>query len=250
MASRKSGIPLAPPRATTGTPTAAGTFPVTVEVTDAGGKKETRALSIVIHAVPAITTASLPGGSVERAYSAALAASGGTAPLKWSVQSGALPSGLTLNDSTGVIAGTPDQEGSYTFTVRVTDAAGASAERALTLAIAPVQPNIELALTLVTTGDLNVGDTVVVELRATNRGTRPVTGLVFPGSGGLAQAEAMISEAAETTDNVRVVLERLGATATIGTINPTTGDWTIEKLDPQQTAIKTIRFVLKLNGGF
>ena len=55
----------------------------------------------------AITTTSLNAGQVGTAYSQTLAATGGTAPYNWSITSGALPSGLTLNAASGQIIGTP-----------------------------------------------------------------------------------------------------------------------------------------------
>ncbi|MGC2111487.1 MAG: Ig domain-containing protein [Candidatus Korobacteraceae bacterium] len=64
--------------------------------------------------------ASLPGGNVGTAYSAALGASGGTAPYNWSVASGSLPAGLTLS-SAGIISGTPTTNGSSSFTVQAAD---------------------------------------------------------------------------------------------------------------------------------
>ena len=48
---------------------------------------------------------------------------GGTAPFSWTVTSGQLPPGLTLNPSTGVIQGVPNKLGTYKFSVRVTDSA-------------------------------------------------------------------------------------------------------------------------------
>src|SRR5208283_5146493 len=54
-----------------------------------------------------ITTASLPGGQLNLAYSQTLAATGGLAPYAWSISTGALPAGLTLNAATGAISGTP-----------------------------------------------------------------------------------------------------------------------------------------------
>ncbi|MGA8730703.1 MAG: Ig domain-containing protein, partial [Terracidiphilus sp.] len=54
-----------------------------------------------------ITTTSLPSGQVGTAYSATLAATGGTSPYAWSLTSGTLPAGLTLNAATGAISGTP-----------------------------------------------------------------------------------------------------------------------------------------------
>ena len=54
-----------------------------------------------------ITTSALPNGQVGKAYSAMLAASGGTAPMTWTLTSGTLPAGLALNAQTGAITGTP-----------------------------------------------------------------------------------------------------------------------------------------------
>lgn len=55
----------------------------------------------------AVTTSSLPLAQVGVAYSTTLAASGGTAPITWTLSGGSLPAGLSLNASTGVISGTP-----------------------------------------------------------------------------------------------------------------------------------------------
>ena len=54
-----------------------------------------------------ISNTPLPGGQVGVAYSAALTASGGTEPYTWSLTRGALPGGVSLNSSTGVVSGTP-----------------------------------------------------------------------------------------------------------------------------------------------
>ncbi len=73
-------------------------------------------------AAPSITTSSLPDGKVGEAYSQTLTANG-TTPIKWSI-SGALPDGLTLDETTGKISGTPTAAGSSTFTVKATNSAG------------------------------------------------------------------------------------------------------------------------------
>ncbi len=66
---------------------------------------------------PSITTdGNLPDGTVGEDYSATLAADG-SEPFTWSVTSGTLPGGLTLNPETGEISGTPTTEGTSTFTV-------------------------------------------------------------------------------------------------------------------------------------
>jgi len=69
-----------------------------------------------------ITTASLPGGVVNVGYSGALEASGGTTPYTWSIASGSLPPGLTLNATSGAISGTPTATGAFSFSVQVNDA--------------------------------------------------------------------------------------------------------------------------------
>jgi hypothetical protein len=83
-----------------------------------------------------ITTAALSGGTVGAAYSATLQASGGTSPQNWSISTGALPVGLSLGPSTGVIAGKPTAAGSSSFTIQATDAANATASKALSINIA------------------------------------------------------------------------------------------------------------------
>ena len=82
-------------------------------------------VDVVLQAGPiplAISTASLPGGFANVAYTATLTASGGTSPYTWSIASGSLPPGLTLNATSGAITGTPSTTGTSTFTVQVSDA--------------------------------------------------------------------------------------------------------------------------------
>lgn len=79
-----------------------------------------------------LVTTALPRPTVGATYSAALTASGGTKPYRWAISGGGLPTGLTLNGS-GTIAGTPTTPTPGTFTVTVTDSAGVSASRRLTL---------------------------------------------------------------------------------------------------------------------
>ena len=74
-------------------------------------------------AAPTITTDTLPNGKVGEAYSHTLTADG-TTPITWSVSGGALPEGLTLNETTGEISGTPTAEGTAKFTVKAENSAG------------------------------------------------------------------------------------------------------------------------------
>src|SRR5260370_40662643 len=119
-----------------GTPSASGTSSFTVEVTDSASKAAQQPLSIAISASsPVITTSSLPAGQMGATYQATLSASGGTTPYSWSLVSGSLPGGLSLNSSSGVISGTPSAAGTSSFTAKVTDAAGKSAQHSLSIAV-------------------------------------------------------------------------------------------------------------------
>lgn len=127
-----AGITLSAGGALSGTPTAAGTSTFGVRVTDGSGKTADQQLSITVAPVLAVTTTSVPRGEVTIDYFTQLVSSGGVGPYSWAVTAGSLPAGLTLNQSTGVLAGTPTTSGSATFTVTVTDGLGATASRSLT----------------------------------------------------------------------------------------------------------------------
>jgi hypothetical protein len=68
-----------------------------------------------------VSTTSLPAATVGTAYSAQLAATGGAGANTWSLSTGSLPAGLTLNASTGAISGTPTTAGTSHFTATVSD---------------------------------------------------------------------------------------------------------------------------------
>ena len=81
-------------------------------------------------------------------YSASLAAMGGSPPYTWSVASGSLPDGLVLNSVTGAVTGTPTVNGSFNFTVQVTDSSNPAqfATQPFVVAISSVPSSLSAAL--------------------------------------------------------------------------------------------------------
>ena len=119
-----------------GTPAATGGFTFTVRVTDNVGSTYDKSFTVTINsAALSITTSSLPNAINGTYYSQTISASGGTAPYAWSVLSGPLPTVLGLNQSTGVLSGTPTVEQDFTFTIQVTDAAANTANRQYTVSV-------------------------------------------------------------------------------------------------------------------
>ena len=92
--------------------------------------------TLSVKSSPEITTESLPGGMVRLEYSQTVAATG-SAPLTWSVSSGALPNGLSLNGATGKISGTPTTAGDYTFRILASNGYLPNSEKEYTITIAP-----------------------------------------------------------------------------------------------------------------
>jgi len=82
-----------------------------------------------------IATSSLQSVILGGAYSQTLEATGIDPPFVWSLQSGSLPTGLTLNAATGLISGTPTALGVYSFTIKVTDASNSTFTRDFTMTV-------------------------------------------------------------------------------------------------------------------
>lgn len=112
--------------AISGTPQTACTNTFTITARDAADTLNSASATFTMHVSSGgvtITTTSLPAGRATLTYAATVAASGGSGALAWAVTGGVLPAGLTLDSSTGQIAGTLTTAGSSTFTLRACDAA-------------------------------------------------------------------------------------------------------------------------------
>lgn len=101
----------------------------------------------------AIATTSLPKAYLDSEYDHQLQTSGGNPPAAWTILSGSLPSGLSMNPS-GRITGTPTNAGSFPLTLRATDLQGTIQQVSLTLAV-----DMFHAWTLLPNGDLQSAPT-------------------------------------------------------------------------------------------
>jgi alpha-glucosidase len=132
-----------------GTPTVAGTFVDTIKATNAGGTG-TKVLTITINpAVPIISSLATTGGIVGTAFSYSIIAS--NSPTSYAAIN--LPTGLSINTTTGVISGTPTIPGIFIDTIKATNAGG-TGTNVLTITIslsAPVISSIAIASVVVGT---------------------------------------------------------------------------------------------------
>ncbi len=117
---------------------------IVVTITNSVFFAEIAAIEILSPGVPClgegefhVTTEVLPSGTVGVGYSSYIDTLGGVPPYIWSIQSGDLPVGLGLEESTGEISGTPSEEGTASFIVTVTDSNAKVATKELSLEILP-----------------------------------------------------------------------------------------------------------------
>ncbi len=166
------GLTFAPgTRTITGTPTLAGTYPVSVTATDADGKTVTNTYSITVLDPLALPPATLADGNEKVIYptQTILPATGGSGSYTYVASN--VPAGLTFNPNTREITGTPAQAGNYSILVTVTDGGGRTASRSYPLRVIGA-----LNLPSATLADGTVGTTYPNRtLPAVSGGTQPYT---------------------------------------------------------------------------
>jgi hypothetical protein len=130
-----NGLSLATNGTISGTPTTGQTSSFQIHLSDVNGSAVTKNCSMTITAAVAITSVCpLPDGQFSQAYDQQLTASGGTGTLVWSITSGALPGGLSM-DSSGHITGTATTPQVSTFTIHVVDALGSADSKSCQITI-------------------------------------------------------------------------------------------------------------------
>ncbi len=117
-----------------GTPTVAGSFPITINVKDQDGYEKPFTKTLEIKKAPTITvshrgSSSVPDTTYAKNYSEQFDADGGTSPYVFSVANGVLPDGLSLDSATGEITGVAKKPGDFRFDLVATDKEGYSGKR-------------------------------------------------------------------------------------------------------------------------
>ena len=111
-----------------GTPTQFGNYTVGIGVLDSSSPQQTNQKTFQLAIASGLSlTPTLSNGQIGTAYNQTASATGGIGPYKWTLASGKLPAGLTLNATTGVISGTPTAAASYSFSITVSDSEGTPA---------------------------------------------------------------------------------------------------------------------------
>jgi hypothetical protein len=115
----------------------------------------------------AITTSSVPNGTVKTAYSAVIKASGGCTPYKWAIASGALPAGVTakvLSTTTSLnLVGTPTTAGTYTFAAKVTGCGGSVSQVSYKVVIQPTGSSVSITTSSVPNGTVKTAYSAVIK---------------------------------------------------------------------------------------
>ncbi|MDD5286600.1 MAG: putative Ig domain-containing protein, partial [Desulfuromonadaceae bacterium] len=164
-----SGLSLTSAGVISGTISAAATpqkYDFSITLTDKVGTAVTKPFSINIGVISILTTA-VNNATTGILYNQQLTATGGAVPLVWSIVSGSLPAGLTIDSATGAITGTPTSDGLSTFTVQVKDNNGATSSKQFSFTTTS-----SLLITTESISDMKINTAASVTLQALG-GTRP-----------------------------------------------------------------------------
>jgi hypothetical protein len=244
-----------------GTPTAAGVSTITLTATNSYGSSSA-VLSLTVNAAPSILTTLLPAAVVGTAYSQTLSASGSN-PITWSVTGGALPSGLTLNASSGVISGTPAAAGTASFTVNATNAYGntsqllsLTANAAISVSLAPGTTTLTISqsqqLKATVSGSSN---TAITWSLAPAIGSISSSGL-YTAPASIATAQTVVVTANSVADSTRsatamVTLKPVAVSLTPATVSLTPSQNQTFTASVSGTANTTVTWSLSQNlGGY
>ena len=220
-----------------GTPTTAGTYDISVSVTDDIATVTTGSFTIVVDpAAVALAIATPSAGlaaTVDSAYSLSVGATGGTGTKTYSIGSGTLPGTLSLSSTTGLISGTPTTAGTYDISVSVTDDIATVTTGSFTIVVDPAAvalaiatPSAGLAATVDSAYSLSVGAT-----GGTGTKTYSIGSGTLPGTLSLSSTTGLISGTPTTAGTYDISVSVTDDIATV-----TTGSFTIV-VDPAAVAL-------------
>ncbi len=194
-------------------------------ITDACGTPQTSSrVALTVNAHPSITTSSLPNGTIGNSYTQTISASGGTTPYTFSISSGSLPTGLTM-DSTGAISGTYSGiAGTSTFTVQVQDNSSTHCTGTQVLSITEVCSGV-IALTPSSLPNGTVASAYGSQTIAASGGSAPYTFTVSSGTlpAGLAlnSSSGVVSGTPTSDASATFTIKATDSGGCFGTINYT-----------------------------
>ena len=116
-----------------GTPAAAGTFALTLSVTDSEGRTASTPISLAVSPRLAIATRRLVVARAGRVYAATVKTKGGVGVVTYKVVSGRFPIGIRMNAKTGKLSGTPRRTGIHRITIQARDTLGVTSKRTFVL---------------------------------------------------------------------------------------------------------------------
>jgi lysophospholipase L1-like esterase len=169
-----------------GEPTMAGSETFTVTVTDVANPAASASQAVtILTSTPAklsVATESVPQLTVGQHYETTLASSGGTQPVTWKLESGNLPTGVSLDPQTGTVSGTPSASGETKATFSATDSGQPTSQiAARTLAFNTAPESQPLVVTSTTLPSGTAGAYYGANLTSTG-GTAPITWSITKGS--------------------------------------------------------------------